>query len=132
MTPVPPDVELLLLTWLRSHPLLADVTFGSIRPDSMPTSFVLLTRIGGDAAPMARSAPLTDTAVMDVQCWASTQHAASQLARTTRAALYESRGQHALGVISRVQPFTGLGEIPDPLAPQVMSRYGFGLTFTIH
>lgn len=132
MTPVPPDVESLLLAFLRSHTLLTGITIGSIRPGDLPVPFVLLTRIGGDAPAMARTAPLIDQAVIDTQCWATSQHAAAQLARNARAALYEAKGQHPSGVIARVAPFTGLAEIPDPLAPQGASRYGFALTFTAH
>src|SRR5688572_23303907 len=70
----PADVERVLLPWLRAHPTLTGIRFGTTRPVDLTSQvpYVQLARNGGTAAaPTWRPGPILDRAGITIQVWAS-------------------------------------------------------------
>lgn len=123
----PADIERVLLAWLRAHPSLTGIRFGTTRPADLPAHvpYVQLTRSGGTAAlPTWRPGPVLDRAGITVQVWASPDPAAArQTCTRVLSALYAARSVTGAGVtITRVRPLSGLSALPDPDAPDDVHR----------
>lgn len=98
--------------WLISHLSgKLGVPASAVPPKDRPASFVTVERTSGP------SEPWRDMPTMAVQCWAPTDHAASELARRARDACLDYSSEPG---VSRVS-VEGLYRFPDPDSGQ--SRY---------
>lgn len=117
------DAELVAITYLRSvaevSAIVGTRVFWEI-PNAPTWPLLRVTRIGGTASVPRR----LDAARLQLEAWASTKGAATTLARTAQAAMWEARGTHAGAVISGVDDSLGLQWIPDdsssPPRPRVL------------
>ena len=126
-----PDVELLVLNFLRARPELSGVTVASVRPADMAIPLLVARRVGGVPSSLWREPFALDHAAIACQAWHDTQAQAFRLASVALAALGEARGAHPEGTISRIRVLSGLAEMPDPTAPQELSRYVFTVSLDV-
>lgn len=104
-----PDVEAALVTYLG--PLLSVPVVTRI-PQSRPSSFVHLSRVGGTRRDVATDAPM-----ILAQCWASTEPEAGNLAQLARAHMHALSGTSDAGLwIGRVVEVGGPQVYPDPMS----------------
>src|SRR5690606_15009119 len=83
-------------------------------PDPRPDSFVTVRRTGG-----VRQSMVSDAAQLTVECWASSDEAAHDLAQTCRAILLALSGSTVDDVpVYRVSEVGGPALLPDPLSGQ--------------
>jgi hypothetical protein len=118
-----PDPTGLLIAYLA--PLLDPVKVVSRVPDPRPVELVQVRRTGGNAIE-----PVRDSARMDVWAWAATDHAATALGLTVRAAVWALAGTTLLGPMCyRVQEFLAprLDEDPTTNSPRCWATYALDL-----
>lgn len=118
-----PDAAAILIDYLRG--LLAargdSAPVGQKTPNPRPARFVTIHRVGGPRRSIVADAPL-----LAVECWATTDPDAHDLAQLARALLHTARGRSLDGVaVYRIAEAGGPVNLPDPLSQQ--SRYTFTL-----
>lgn len=126
-----PDVELLVLNYLRARPELVSVTVASVRPADMPAALLVARRVGGVPSSLWRKPFALDHAAIACQAWHQTQAKAFGLASVALAALGEAKGSHPEGTVSRIRVLSGLVETPDSAAPQEVSSYVFTVALDV-
>lgn len=116
-----PDVEQGLIDHLDA--LLTRPVVGKI-PNPRPPRFTRIIRTGGP-----RSSLVTDGAQVTIESWAGTDTEAVADAQEVRAYINALLNQEIDGaVVSRVEEFSGPGNLPDPASAQ--ARYV--QTFRVH
>lgn len=118
-----PDAAALLIGYLRDQ--LTDrgdsTAVGQKTPNPRPDQFVTIHRVGGPRRSVVADAPL-----LAVECWATNDPDAHDLAQLARALLHTARGRSIDGVaVYRIAEAAGPVNLPDPLSQQ--SRYTFTL-----
>lgn len=126
-----PDATLLFADYLRDE--LADRGYtglhvGTRIPNPRPAQFVRVLRTGGTQRNV-----IVDETQLTVECWASSEKAAQDMAQLARALIVAARGQVLDGTpVYRVVDITGPGSLPsgpvhtpDPLSGQ--ERYSFSM-----
>jgi hypothetical protein len=116
---VTPDVEAAAVTYLRTAlGVLADKVATKV-PATMPAKMVKVSLTGG-----SRDGLVSDQVQLTVECWADTDIAASNLARTAQAHMFAANGSMVGSVwVRRVVSVGGVQFFPDPDIPK--PRYQF-------
>lgn len=106
------------------------VTLGTRIPDTMPLPFVMVRRSGG-AYLDGRG---LDSALVDVQVWATTDDQAEELAELVRAVLWQAYREQAsvpdVGSVSLVREESAPAEIPSDTEDH--GTYRYQATYTVN
>jgi hypothetical protein len=107
---ITPDVELAAVTFLRTGlGALADKVATKV-PATMPAKMVRVSLTGG-----SRRDVVSDSAQLTVECWASDEPTASNLARTAQALMFSASGSTVESLwVRRVDSVGGVQFFPDP------------------
>lgn len=136
MVTVPPDVELVVVDFLRADDDVTDL--GTVHVSTaLPSTFnpardMYVTVTQTDS--QMRNRRWTVDAAVDVNCWAPSRADASLLARTCSAVLLQSlRGSsHAEGDVVNVEEQSGPQWLPDVNYPEPASRFVFSVLVAVH
>ena len=123
--PRPIAVEQALVAYLG--PLVSPATVATRVPQSRPAAFVKVTRVGGDVLSIGQSRPR-----VLVECWASTDSAAWNLAAKSWDALWDARDLPEIrpGVAVMDAELTEPVNFPD--AASGSPRYQFLASLTVN
>lgn len=111
-----PDATLVVVSHLDEN--LTPPVYSKV-PTTRPASFVVVRRVGG-----VRRNEVTDEPMLTVECWASTDEAAADLAALAFAHIDDMPGQTIEGTpVYRITDVSGPQYLPDPESQQ--PRYSF-------
>lgn len=125
-----PDTKLAVIDWIRAHPdLPAGTTVAGAVPDDLATSLPLVVAFRPPGPPPLMWAAW-DRALINIQVWADTEHAAREMASTVLGILHEAPGHTVTGiVIQAVTDLQGAGDLADLGYPD-LSRQVSSVTVT--
>lgn len=123
---VMPDVELLVVDWLRLFDELADATIGTAFGPEPTWPAVRVSRISG-TRPWP---PWVDVARIQVEGWGATKKDALTVLEAALVALTDMPGDHPEGVVTTVDVALAPSWQPDPDTNQ--ARYVADVTVTSH
>ena len=122
--PLMPDPETVVIAALAAQPSVAAIVAARVAsriPDAPVYPLIRVVRIGGGP-----DTPVSEHAVVQVECWAADDATASLLARTVIACHTNMRGTVAGGWLALTDPTTVL-PVPDPVSEKARYIIGFDL-----
>lgn len=124
--PVLPDAVVIVRAFLLTCPEITALVSSRIYSQSPATPtypYITVQRIGG-----GQTEHRIDSASLQVDCWGATESSASQVARTTRAALLSAWNYvHTSGVLLATTEELGLSWQPDTVRTPPQPRFLFGV-----
>lgn len=107
--PIAPESAATVIGYLNSKSLTA-TAYGKI-PETRPDTFIRVINTGG----AGRTQRVIHRAIVIVECWAANQDAASTLAATVDALVFDMADD---GIVYAVRPVAAFAFLPDPTSKQ--------------